>query len=208
MATAPLFLTPLRIEQLAARAGAPGIEVARIGLGPARATAARARVLRERRAGVPVLLLGLGGGLMANLKPGSVVVATALTRLGGDEVVTLGDPRPTVQRLRQAGLSAVAAPIVSSPHIVSGAAGRAAAGERGAAVDMESFWLAGLVERHPFVVCRVVIDVPGRDVSSIATPFAAAHALSALVRVARAMRGWSSGTLITNPSPLLEVGDR
>ena len=41
-AVQPLFLAPLRIELLALRRGAPGVEIRRIGMGPRAATAARA----------------------------------------------------------------------------------------------------------------------------------------------------------------------
>ena len=205
MSTRPLFLVPLRFEALAARAGAVGCEVERIGLGPVRATAARTRVTRERPAGRPLVLIGVAGALRSGLEPGTVVLGESVALLDSNSVLPLDDPGVFVARLAASGLDARSGPIVSSPRLVTGDAERRAAATQGLVVDMESFWCAPLATRHPLVVCRVVIDVPGRDVTSLATPLAAARAWRALVRAARVLSAWSSATLEVNQ--LLEVGD-
>jgi len=206
MRSGPLFLVPLRFEALAAHAGAPRAEIERIGLGPVRATAARARIALERPAGWPLVVFGLCGALREGLEPGAVVLATSVALLGSESVLPLEDPRPLASILTAAGLGVTCAPIVSAPHLISGGEERSVAAEQGVVVDMESFWCAPLASRHPLTVCRVVIDVPGRDVGSLATPVAAARAWRSLVRAARALSVRSSSTLGVNP--LLEVGDR
>ena len=206
MNTGPLLLVPLRLEALAARAGARHVEVERIGFGPVRATATRERVTRERRAGQPLVLLGVCGALRAGLAPGTVVLGTSVALRGSAEVLRLDDPRPAAALLRSVGLEVRTAPIVSSPRLISGESERVAAAEQGLVVDMESFWCAPLATRHPLIVCRVVFDTPGRELRSLSTPFAVGRAWRSLVRAARALSAWPSGTL--EIKPLLGVGDR
>ena len=206
MNTAPLLLVPLRFEALAARAGARHVEVERIGFGPVRATATRERVTRERRAGQPLVLLGVCGALRDGLAPGTVVLGTSVSLRGSSEVLRLDDPLPAAGLLRSVGLVVHTAPIVSSPRLISGESERLAAAEQGLVVDMESFWCAPLAARHPLIVCRVVFDTPGRELRSLSTPLAVGRAWRSLVRAARALSAWPSDTL--EIKPLLGVGDR
>ncbi|MCU1493052.1 MAG: hpnH [Acidimicrobiaceae bacterium] len=203
---APVFLAPLRIEAFAIRRGAGSAPVERIGMGPGRATAARARLEHSLAPGRAVVLLGVAGALVVGLEPGEVVVASSLHSTTSSEPVHLDAGEEVAEILERAGLAVHHAPVVSSPAVVSGDVARRAATAGGAvAVDMESYWCAPLARRRPFVVVRVVVDVPGRDLWSLATPGAATRAYRSLVRSARALRHWSPVSV--NGSPLLEVGD-
>ncbi|HLI15229.1 MAG TPA: hypothetical protein VKV23_04130 [Acidimicrobiales bacterium] len=202
----PLFLTPLRLEARAVRRGAPEAEIVQIGMGPVRATAARARVTAAHEAGRPILLLGFGGALASSLAPGDLVVATSLGSIDTDERVELPAGEEAAATLEAAGISARLAPIVSSAVLVRGLEARQRAAASGAAVvDMESLWCAPLVRRHRFAVVRAVVDVPGAEVRSLATPAAAWRAYRSLARAARALAEWSPSTV--DERRLQEVGD-
>ncbi|MDA8292358.1 MAG: hypothetical protein M0Z33_11880 [Actinomycetota bacterium] len=202
----PVFLAPLRVEASAARLGAGSAGVERIGMGPARATAARARLERALPAGCPVVVIGLAGALVDGLAPGDVVVARSLSATTADQRVDLVHGGEVARILSTAGLRVHHEPVVSSPSIVSGDASRRAAAAGGAvAVDMESFWCEPLARSRPFAVVRVVIDVPGRELWSPWTVRSGARAYRSMVSAARALRRWSPVSV--DGSALQEVGD-
>jgi len=201
--TTPLLLVPLRLEAAAVRAGVPDAPIRRIGMGPIRATVARARLQEEPPR--PLALVGVGGGLVAGMAPGDVVVATSVSTRGGAPIA-LRHASEVALACREAGCPVTEAPIVSSPKIVSGAAARAAAASDGAvAVDMEAYWCAPLAVTRPFVVVRVLLDVPGAELVSWRLPRACATAWRSLKLAARAVASWSPTSL--DPQSLLEVGD-
>ncbi|MCU1490538.1 MAG: lytB [Acidimicrobiaceae bacterium] len=195
MSEGPLFLAPLRTEALALRRGAREVEVERIGMGPVRATSARARLARVPP-GRPVVLFGFAGGLSDELRAGDLVVATSCAGLEeDDEPYLLPEAASVAHLLGLAGLSASVhlGPVVSTPRVLKGLEERTKAGRRGAlAVDMESLWCASLARVHPFAVVRAVLDVPGHDVLSAATPAATWRAFRSLSAAARALRSWST----------------
>jgi 4-hydroxy-3-methylbut-2-enyl diphosphate reductase len=194
--TAPVFLVPLGIEAAAIRRAVRSATIERIGMGQAKATAARTRIALERPTGAPLALLGLGGGLLPGAKAGDVIVGSSVQRLGSIEEIELAGADQIVDTLRRADISAHAAPIVSSPRILHGSQARSAAALRGAAVvDMESFWCAGLADTHSFSVCRVLSDVPGQDLWSLRTPSAMLRALRVVGEVARALHHARSTTV-------------
>lgn len=200
----PLLLAPMRVEELAVRrgvrrapvapraAGSGAAEVQRIGIGPVRATAARVRVAASLAPGRPVLLVGLGGGLRAGQRPADVIVASSLSSVDSDETVPLGRAEEVAELIQRAGAPRVSvAPVVSSARIVHGAARRAAAERGAAAVDMESLWFGPLAQRHPFAVVRVLIDVPGVELSLLARPGALIASVRRLALCAEALAGWA-----------------
>jgi 4-hydroxy-3-methylbut-2-enyl diphosphate reductase len=189
----PLFLAPMRVEELFVRRGARAAEVQRIGIGPVRATAARVRLAKALEPGRPVVLLGLGGGLRAGQRPGDIVVASELSALDSDETVPLGHAGAVAEQIEALGMRRVGvAPVVSSARIVHGEEGREKAAARGAAaVDMESLWCASLAREHPFAVVRVLIDVPGTELSLLAKPGAMIGACRRMMLAARALEHWS-----------------
>ncbi len=203
----PVFLAPLRLEARAARRGAAHERVERIGMGPARASVARARLDRSLPKGLPVVLLGLAGALVEGVDPGDIVVASTLELAHGSQPVSLAYGPDATAVLEGAGLTVRCAPVVSSPSLVSGTDARGELAASGAvAVDMESYWCAPLARARPFAVVRVVLDVPGRDLWSPATAFTSARAYRSLVRCARALRHWTPVSV--DGSTFLEVGDR
>jgi nucleoside phosphorylase len=194
--TPPTFLTPLGIEAVAVRRGARGAKVERVGMGPVKATAARVRIDLAVPADRPLVLVGLGGGLVGGATAGEVIVGSSIQLLDGEEEIALDGSEQVVDALREAGLRARVAPIVSSPRILHGADARAAAARRGAhVVDMETYWCAPLAETHPFAVCRVLSDVPGQDLWSLRTPSAMVRALRVIGTVARTLSRQPSTTV-------------
>ena len=188
----PVLLAPLRLEALAARRGAPACRVERLGMGPARAKAAIARIACSIPPGSPAVVLGVAGALVEGTHPGDVVVASELSSTEGGARVPLASAPEVAALLSQAGLSVREVPVVSSPTIVNGAGARREASSGGAvAVDMESYWCAPLAAERPFAVVRVVLDLPGRELWSPASLPAAAVAFRTLVRSARALARWS-----------------
>jgi 4-hydroxy-3-methylbut-2-enyl diphosphate reductase len=201
-----VILAPLRVESFAARRGRSGAAVERIGMGPARATAARARLERVLPPGRPVALVGLAGGLSPGMRPGDVVVASALGSTTGATTVQLRGGDAVAAILERAGLRVLHAPVVSSPVIVSGAKARAEAAAGGfVAVDMESYWCEPLARTRPFVVVRIALDVTGRALGSWSTVAGVPRAYRSLVRVARALGDWPTQGI--DGTTLLEVGD-
>lgn len=189
----PLFLAPLRTEALAVRRGARGGEVVRIGMGPVRATVARTR-LAKVAPGRPILLLGFAGGIAPELKAGDIVVASTVASPDDEAPSVLPDAPGVARLLVQAVLPAAVhlGPVLSTPRVMKGAEERAEAAMRGVlAVDMESRWCAPLSRDHPFAVVRAVVDVPGHEVLSPATPGATLKAVRSLRAAAAALRSWS-----------------
>ena len=222
-AAGPLFLAPLRVEAFAVRRGAHGSSIERMGMGPVRATATRVRLEAAAERRRPIVLIGFGGALGRELRPGHVVVASSVVSMPlADNAAGVSQapalvPRPPdavplpvlpdiVALLRGAGLVVHEGPIVSAPAIVRDDAERKRAAASGAiAVDMESYWCAPLASARPFAVVRVIVDVPGHDVRSPATLGAGLRAYRSLVTAARALGSWSPVSLKDNP--LQEVGD-
>ncbi|MCU1491161.1 MAG: hpnH, partial [Acidimicrobiaceae bacterium] len=137
---------------------------------------------------------------------GDVLVASSIGSTETDEIVELTGASGVAELLESAGLRVRIGTIVSAPAIVSGAPARAHAARAGAlAVDMESLWCAPLARRHPFAVVRTVLDVPGRELRSFATPLAARKAFRSLVVASRALAHWTPEAVYEHP--LEEVGE-
>jgi 4-hydroxy-3-methylbut-2-enyl diphosphate reductase len=152
------------------------------------------------------VVLGLAGALVAGIEPGELVVASTLGSTGGGESLPVAAGEQVAALLGRAGLTVHHAPLVSSPAIVKGESARSDAAAKGAvAVDMESFWCEPLARSRPLVVVRAIVDVPGRDLRSVATLGAGVRAYRSLVSAARALRHWSPVSV--NGGTLLEVGD-
>jgi hypothetical protein len=204
--TAPLFLVPLGLEARAVARGAGAANIERIGMGPVKSTAARVRVERRVTDGRPLVVLGVGGGLVTGMNPGDVVVGTSVQIMSQEPSIPLAYAPEVAGLIRSAGLSVVEAPIISSPKIISGEGERREAAAFGAvAVDMESYWCAPLSARHPFAVVRVLLDTPEYELFSPRIPATVLRAWKSLSRVARSLRGWSPITL--NGVTLTEVGE-
>jgi 4-hydroxy-3-methylbut-2-enyl diphosphate reductase len=199
MSTRPLFLAPLRLEASAIRRGARGAEIERVGMGPANAASACARLGVSVPEGRPVILAGVAGGLVDGLQAGDVVVASAIA--GSDDAadLLLPDAPSVAAALEAAGLSPRLVPVYSSEKILHGRAPRLAAAAGGSAVvEMEARWLTPLGHRRPFVVVRVVLDTLEDELASLSTPRNAARAYRALRDCAAALADWT-------PDPLAPI---
>ena len=195
-----LVITPLRIERAAVRRGLPEALVLRSGIG-----AVRARSTAMVAARIPadaVAVAGFCGAVVAGLHPGDVVVASEVRGPAG---VTGCASGPVVAALAALGIERIrVGPVASVDHLVRGAERRVLADEGALAVDMESAWLAPAAAGRPFVVLRVVLDTPAREIhrpvghsrrwprglAGVATGGARAGALRPAVRRAQPLRRW------------------
>ena len=199
------MLAPLRLEALALRRGLcdPGSSVVRTGMGPARAKAAAERLATDRYRG-PFAVAGVCGGVDPALRPGDVVVASALRTADGGEHELAG-AEVLANAVRKLGLTCVTGTILSVERLER-TARRAASGHAGiVGVDMESAWLAAAAGDGPLTVLRVVADAGGRSVYSPRTLLDGALALRALRRAAPALEEWARAS---GPRTILLAGPR
>ena len=198
-----LLLTPLAVERVAVGRRGATTDVLRTGMGPD-----RARKAVERAAAHParaVAVAGLCGALDAGLRAGDVVVATEI--IGSEGRTACGGTGPLLSALRRAGLRAIAGPIASTGHVVSGAERLELARSTGAiAVDMESAWLARAAAGRPFAVVRVVVDTPGGDLGpATRTVRSGLAALRSLRRAIPPLERWARAAA---PRRVLLAGPR
>jgi hypothetical protein len=159
----PLLVAALGLEAMVARADL------RLGMGPARAAAvAAARLVPAARAGRPVVLVGLAGGLDPIEAPtGALVVARAVGRPGEAPLPLALDLADRLAGGLAGRLAGVGGPVRSGPllgvdRVVRGAARAALQGRGALALDMETLAVAevlaaaGLLAR--FGAVRVVAD--------------------------------------------------
>lgn len=187
-ADAALVVVPMRVEAGLVRAGAPGFEIERIGIGARRARAAGER-LAGRLHGRPLLVLGFAGALDERLAVGDVVVGAQLLA-EGQEPLELSDGRALQKLLSDAGLRAHLGPIYCARRPVLGAGRRRVHEQCGAiAVEMESIFLARELSAPPIVV-RVISDALRRGRPSPVGAFLAfLQARHSLRASARALAG-------------------
>ncbi|MBV8300307.1 MAG: hypothetical protein JOY68_00100 [Candidatus Dormibacteraeota bacterium] len=143
------------VEERAARRAAPGLRVARTGIGLAGGPVEHAEL------GISV---GLAGGLLDSLEPGTVVVADRVTATSGETVVC--DPR-WVEALGDAaaalGVPHVVGSLFTAGGIVAGAERSRRAAEGHIAADMESGVLAAHLDS--IAVARTILDTPRHEIS-------------------------------------------
>jgi 4-hydroxy-3-methylbut-2-enyl diphosphate reductase len=182
-----LVLTPLRIEALAARRGAPRADVMRTGMGPRRSRVAAIHATdRSARA---VAVLGFCGALSDDLEPGDVVVADELR--GNGAPLQCQPLEQLLGELGRVGVEARVGPIVSVPRMARGAERAQLASDGSIAVDMESAWLAAGAAGRPFAALRAVVDTPSRELVRFSTVPSGFKAYRALGRAAGALDSWA-----------------
>jgi len=195
-----LICTPLGFEARAVRRGltSSATTVLRTGYGTVRAARVAERISRSRYAQLAVM--GVGGALSADLKPGDLVVATSVRTSGGarggrpprSDGADIDCPSAVLLagELRRAGLTVHLGPVVTVDHLVRKAE-RAELAETGAILaDMESAPLAGAAGGRPVAVVRAVSDNPDRPVAGIVSGGLAA--LRSLRKAAPAVERWAS----------------
>jgi 4-hydroxy-3-methylbut-2-enyl diphosphate reductase len=186
-----LICTALGLEARAVLRGLrqPGADRARVlrtGMGPARA--ARAAALLPPSGAVAVT--GLGGALDDDLRPGDVFVATEVRYAG--RVWACPSAPLLAGELTRAGLPVHTGPLVTSPHVVSGAERATLAGEGARAADMETGPLAEAAAGLPFAAVRVIVDTPTAPLLSLGTPGRVLAACRTLSRVAPVLARWAA----------------
>jgi len=187
-------LVPLRLEALAVRRGLrdPASRVVRTGMGSVRARAAAEQLADALQAG-PVGVAGVCGGVDPRLRPGDVVVASAVRAADGSERELPGAAALS-DAVRRLGLRCVTGTVLSVERLERTAL-RAAAGHEGVvAVDMESAWLAAPAGDNALVVLRVVADAAGRNIYHLRTLVDGARALAVLRRAVPALEEWAAET--------------
>jgi len=200
-----VVMTPLRLEALAVRRGLsdPEVEVVRTGMGAARSRAA-VEALCCRPGGIgPVAVAGVCGGVDPELRPGDVVVATAVRTEDGAERELPGGA-VLANAVRKLG-HCVTGTILSVERLHGNALSTVLGHEGIVAVDMESAWLAAAAGDRPFSVLRVVADAGGRSVYHPRTLPDGTKALIALRRVAPALEDWARAA---GPRTVLLAGPR
>ena len=145
-------LTPLRIESLAVG----GADV--VGMGPDHARRAGAVLAARLHPDTAVALVGVGGGLAADVGIGDLVVPTSLRSAEDDVELALPSAVLLEGELRRAGARTHAGPVVSSPRYARGAARASLAAGGSLAVDMESAFLAASLGARPLAVVRAISD--------------------------------------------------
>jgi 4-hydroxy-3-methylbut-2-en-1-yl diphosphate reductase len=169
---------PMRVEKWALRSLAPHVRLVRAGMGG-----------RASPVAGPVLIAGVAGALTDELRPGDVVVATAILRHGAEPVPVPSAPM-LASALRRLGLTVHCGPILTAPEVVDGARARVEAARTGAiAVDTESATIAAGAS-HVAVV-RSIVDTPDLPLRTLGIVPRGVAALRALRRCAPAIREWA-----------------
>jgi 4-hydroxy-3-methylbut-2-en-1-yl diphosphate reductase len=150
------------LAEAAGPAGASRVRVVRTGYGPARATAAAARLATSAPHALAVG--GVAGALTDDLRVGDLVVATEVTYHGS--TVPCPSAPLLAGELRRAGLRVTVGPIATVDHLVRSGQHAAAAAAGAIAVDMESAPLLAGAPGRPVVVLRAISDTPGHPVVS------------------------------------------
>jgi len=181
--------TPLRIEQLAVRSGARGVDVVHTGIGERRSRRAIARIAGSG----PLAIMGVAGGLAAEVRPGDLVVATEVRLADATVVATCPSAPILAGALRRLGLTAHLGPIVTVASPSLSPADRQRLAEAGAiAVDMESAWLAAAArEGRPLAVVRAITDTTDAPLVHPGILVRGPKALAAVRAAAPAVAGWA-----------------
>jgi 4-hydroxy-3-methylbut-2-enyl diphosphate reductase len=187
----------MRFEALLARSVARGARVYRTGMGPVRARAAAAALLREPAD--RLVVLGFCGGLEEESEPGEVIVADEVRADPRREARGANGQQPwhcagsaqLAAALSGRGLAIRRGPLVSVSRLVLGEQRKALLESGAIAVDMESLWLAEGAGGRPFGVVRIVLDSPSHELLRPAAAVGAVRAGRALREAAAALRDWA-----------------
>jgi 4-hydroxy-3-methylbut-2-en-1-yl diphosphate reductase len=192
-----LVCTPLGFEARAVRRGltSPGTTVLRTGYGTVRAGRVAQEISHRRYA--QMVVMGVGGALTSDLKPGDLVVATRV----GD--VECPSAPLLAAELRRAGLTVHLGPVVTVDHLVRKQERAELAATGAILADMESAALAGAAGGRPVAVVRAVSDNPDRPVAGIVSGGFAA--LRSLRQAAPAVERWAAACA---PREVLLAGPR
>ncbi len=139
---------PLRVEARAAKRGAKASLVRHSGMGPKKSTAFVEQLLTSQEYKTAfersVVIVGFGGGLKADDKPGDVIVASKVLGLG--EAFEFPEADLLAQMLSSHDLAARTGVIHSADHVVLGKQRQELSDTGADVVEMESWWLLQAVE--------------------------------------------------------------
>jgi 4-hydroxy-3-methylbut-2-enyl diphosphate reductase len=180
-----IIATPLRVEQAAARRRAAGATVVRTGMGRGASERSRGRLAGRG----PLAVLGLAGGLSAEVRPGDVVVASEVR--DGATVVSCPTAPVLAGALRRLGLVVHVGPIATVAKVADGPRRAELAATGAIAVDMESgYLLAGSAGRVVAAV-RVIVDTDDQPFWRLGTAARGIRALGVLRRAVPAVVEWA-----------------
>jgi 4-hydroxy-3-methylbut-2-enyl diphosphate reductase len=157
-----------------------------IGAGPDRARRAGAELAARLDADTAVALVGVAGGLSADLHPGDLVVASELRSTESPGSLDLPGGSFLAAEFRRAGLGVLTGPLVSSPRYVRARERVELAASGAVAVDMESAWVMGCLPNNPLAVIRSISDTTERG-----PVLGGARALGSLLAVRRPLERWA-----------------
>ncbi len=178
------LLAALRIESRAL-GGATHLT----GMGKARAERAACRLLSGGTDFGPVAMAGVAGGLDPTLRTGEMIVASELRTVACDPPIPLPTAPLVAGELARLGLRVRLGPLVSSPKLVLGDQRQALCASGALAVDMESAYVMGPLDRHPRVVVRTVSDTGAEGFVR-----GGVRALRALRKVRPVLQAWAEAT--------------
>ena len=192
MSTPLLVVTALRSERAALAGTLSSAALERCGMGPDRVQRWLPR-LRELAPGA-VAVAGVAGGLDPAMRPGDIVVASEVRDPLGRTVLRAA--APLIADLRERGFRVHAGPVVSTDHVVTSRAERAALAASGAiAVDMESSAIVREVTASPgpvpLAVLRVIVDTTQTPLARLKTVPAGITALTTLRRIGPSLQRWA-----------------
>jgi 4-hydroxy-3-methylbut-2-enyl diphosphate reductase len=141
---------------------------------------------------VPLLIAGVGGGLVDNLRAGDLVVATEVR--GGGALVESASAPMLAAALRRLGLRVHTGPIVTTPTLNGQLVQQTE--PAALAVDMESAYLAPAATGQPFAAVRAIVDSPDRPLLRPGTPARGIAALRALRRARPALEQWAAAAAV------------
>jgi 4-hydroxy-3-methylbut-2-enyl diphosphate reductase len=131
-----------------------------IGAGRNRAQRGGAQLADRLAAGTAVALVGVAGGLSSELRPGDIVVASALRDTESPASLELSGVPVLAAEFERAGIKVHVGALVSSPRYVKAGERESLAASGAVAVDMESAWVMRALPDHPRAVVRSVSDTP------------------------------------------------
>jgi 4-hydroxy-3-methylbut-2-en-1-yl diphosphate reductase len=196
-----VICAPLGFEARAVRrgvraAGGDPSRVVRTGFGTA-----RARRWAETFSGSPcriIAVAGTGAGLVADLSPGDLVVATEVIADGAKTGVMCAAAPLLAGELRRAGYRVRTGKIVTVDHLVTAEDRERLAAQGAIAADMESAELVkamtgeGEAGGRPVAVIRAISDVAGGTLLRPRTITGGLAALRSLRGVGRALDRWAA----------------
>jgi 4-hydroxy-3-methylbut-2-enyl diphosphate reductase len=183
-----ILCTPLWVEWLAVRAGTRWPRAVHTGMGARGTRRHQSRITGDG----PMAVLGVAGGLAADVRPGDVVVASEVR--GSGATVQCPSAPLLAGALRRAGLRTHVGPIVTTAHLGSAQESHALAATGAIAVDMESADLAALAAGRPLAVVRVITDTPDAPLRHLGIVPRGINALRVLKQVAPVVARWATAT--------------